>query len=60
MERPYTLRGSGTVHEIADMIHHDLAESLKFARLWRDGVYDGVQVGADHDLADGDVIELHT
>jgi ribosome-interacting GTPase 1 len=60
MERPYTLRSSGTVHDIADMIHHDLAESLTFARLWREGSYDGAHVGADLELADGDILELHT
>ncbi len=60
MERPYTLRSSGTVHDVADMIHHDLAESLAFARLWREGSYDGAHVGADLALADGDVLELHT
>jgi ribosome-interacting GTPase 1 len=60
MERPYTLRGSGTARDIADMIHHELAEALTFARLWREGSYDGAHVGADLALADGDVIELHT
>ena len=60
MERPYTLRGHGTVHEVADMIHHDIADSLKFARLWREGSYDGAHVGADLALADGDVLEIHT
>lgn len=60
MERPYTIRRGGTVHQVADLIHHDLAESLKFARVWRPGIYDGQHVGADHDLADGDVLEVHT
>ena len=60
MERPYTLRGSGTVHDIADMIHHEIAESLSFARLWREGSYEGAHVGPELALADGDVLELHT
>ncbi len=60
MERPYTIRRDGIVHEVADLIHHDLAESLKFARIWRPGTYDGQHVGADHSLMDGDVLELHT
>jgi ribosome-interacting GTPase 1 len=60
MERPYTIRRGGTVQEVADLIHHELAESLRFARVWRPGIYDGQHVGADHDLADGDVLELHT
>ena len=36
------------------------ALSLKFARIWGSGVFDGQQVGPDHELADGDVIELHS
>lgn len=60
MERPYTVHRSGTVHDVADLIHHEIAESLRFARIWRDGIYDGQHVGADLELADGDVLELHT
>jgi ribosome-interacting GTPase 1 len=60
MERPYTIRRNGTVQEVADLIHHELAESLRFARVWREGVYDGQHVGPEHGLADGDVLEIHT
>ena len=59
-DRPYTIRRGGTVHQVAELVHRELAESFKFARLWREGTYDGQHVGADHDLLDGDVVELHS
>ena len=59
LSRPYTLRRGQTVHDVAVMVHKEVAGGLKHARLWsRDGV-EGVQVGRDHRLEDGDVLELH-
>jgi ribosome-interacting GTPase 1 len=59
MGRPYTLRRGDTVLDLAHLVHRDIAGSLHFARLWGGGTFDGQQVGADHALADGDVVELH-
>lgn len=59
MGRPFTVRGQGTVREVAQLIHRGRAAELKFARLWGSGKFDGEPVGADHPLKDGDVIELH-
>jgi uncharacterized protein len=56
--RPFTLRRGQTVHDVAVLIHKELAETLTFARLWRYDV-EGRQVGRDHPLEDRDVIELH-
>lgn len=58
-ERPFTLRRGGTVADLAALIHKDLARNLRFARLWNDAA-EGRQVGRDHRLADGDIVELHT
>ncbi len=59
-ERPFTLRRGDTVEDVALLVHKDLAESLRFARLWGDsGQFDGQQVGREHPVADGDVLELH-
>jgi hypothetical protein len=57
--RPFTLRGPGTVRQVAQLVHRGRAAELKFARLWGSGKFDGEQVSADHALKDGDVIELH-
>jgi ribosome-interacting GTPase 1 len=59
MGRPYTLRKGDTVLDLAQLVHRDFARSLAFARLWGGGTFDGQQVGADHVLVDGDVVELH-
>lgn len=59
MDRPYTIRRGGIVREVAELVHRELAQSLKFARLWRAGTFDGQHVGGEHDLRDGDIVELH-
>jgi uncharacterized protein len=58
-ERPFTVRRGDTVLDVARLVHKDIAESFRFARLWGDSAFDGQQVGADHCVADGDVVELH-
>jgi ribosome-interacting GTPase 1 len=57
--RPYTVRRGNTVLDVARLVHKEIAESLRFARVWGSGQFDGQQVGADHAVADGDVVELH-
>ncbi len=54
------MKRGGTVEDFAGKIHKDFVDSLKLARIWGDGVYDGQPVGRDHVLHDGDVVELHT
>jgi uncharacterized protein len=58
-DRPFTVRRGDTVLDVARLVHKDIAESFRFARLWGSSVFDGQQVGADHVVADGDVVELH-
>lgn len=58
-DRPYTIRRGGTVKEVAEQIHRELAQKLKFARVWGQGVHDGTTVKGDHSLHDKDVVELH-
>ena len=57
---PFTLRAGSSVEEFAGLVHKDFAEQLKSARAWGAGVFDGQQVGRDHILHDGDVVELRT
>ncbi|MHC5072637.1 MAG: TGS domain-containing protein, partial [Planctomycetota bacterium] len=56
---PFFLREGETVADLASKIHRDFIETLKFARLWGEGVHDGQPVTRQHVLHDGDVIELH-
>jgi len=59
-DRPYTVFRGATVHDIAHLVHRDMAESVKFARVWGSAKFDGQQVGRDHVVADRDVLELHS
>ena len=59
LSRPYTIRRGQTVHDVAALVHKEVAGGLKHARLWGRGGAEGVQVGRDPLLEDGDVLELH-
>lgn len=59
INRPYTLFLGDTVYDAARLVHRELAESLKFAKIWGSAKFDGQQVGRDHVIGDGDVLELH-
>ena len=58
--RPFTLRAGQRVEDVARLVHQDLAQSLRYARLWGRSGFDGQHVGREHVLADGDVVELHS
>jgi ribosome-interacting GTPase 1 len=59
LAQPYTLDQGATVNDLAARIHKEIAEKLKFARIWGSGIFAGQAVQRDHVLADGDVVELH-
>ncbi len=58
-EKPFVLPSGTTVGELAREVHKDIAERLKYARVWGTNVFDGQQVHASHVLADRDIVELH-
>ena len=60
LTKPYILSLGTTVMDAARTIHKELAESIKYARLWGSDKYDGQRVERDHVLEDGDIIEIHT
>jgi ribosome-interacting GTPase 1 len=58
---PFVLLQGTTVGVASAYVHNDLVRSLKYAVLWgRSGKFEGQHVGRDHQLHDGDLIELHT
>jgi ribosome-interacting GTPase 1 len=59
MTRPFTLRRGQTVGDVARLVHKDVANALRYARLWGRSAHDGQQVGREHLVSDGDVVELH-
>jgi ribosome-interacting GTPase 1 len=58
-DQPFTLRRGSTVEDLARTIHKEIAEGLKFARVWGEHVFDGQTVQRDHALHEGDVVEIH-
>ncbi len=60
MTSPFTPPIGSTVAELAGRVHRDLEDTVKSARVWGSGAFDGQTVGRDHVLHDRDVVELHT
>jgi len=59
MQRPFVLSRGATVHDLATAVHKDIAERLRYARIWGHARFDGQQVDREHVLGDRDVVELH-
>lgn len=58
-QEPVALAPGATVTDIADLVHHGLAESFSGARIWGPSArFDGQRVGRDHAVQDGDVVEI--
>jgi uncharacterized protein len=56
---PFVLPEGSRRDDLAERIHKDFKEKLKYARLWGKSVYGGRMVQRDHVLQEGDVAELH-
>jgi len=59
MSDPYVLTKGKTILDLAEAIHKEFREKLKFARVWGTTAYGGQKVPKDYILSDGDVVELH-
>lgn len=57
--RPFVLRRGETVLDLARSIHRDFPDHLREARLWGSSRFEGQAVHKDHELEDGDIVELH-
>lgn len=60
LSRPFTLPRGSTVADLARAIHKEIAQGIKFARVWGTSAFDGQSVHEQHVLEEGDVVELHT
>jgi ribosome-interacting GTPase 1 len=58
LESPFVMKRGGTVEEFASRVHKDFLKTLKSARVWGSAAFPGQQVGRDHVLQEGDVVEL--
>lgn len=59
LQKPFTLPVGATVLDLARLIHRDLSETMKFARLWGHGRFEGQQVHKTEPLKDRDIVEIH-
>ena len=58
---PVALEPPATVLDVADTIHHELRERCTGARIWGPSArFEGQQVGREHELRDGDTVEVLT
>jgi ribosome-interacting GTPase 1 len=56
---PVALDPGATVVDVADWVHHDLGATFSGARVWGPSArFDGQKVGRDHEVHDGDVVEI--
>ncbi len=56
---PLALDPGATVAEVADWVHHDLGATFSGARVWGPSArFDGQRVGRDHEVRDGDTVEI--
>lgn len=59
MKAPFVIRQGSTVLDLAQKIHKDLANKLKFARVWGSSRFDGQSVPKDYVLQDRDIVEIN-
>jgi hypothetical protein len=58
-DEPLALHPGATVEDVADGIHHELAETFGAARVWGPSArFEGQRVGRAHVVLDGDVVEI--
>jgi len=57
---PYVVGRGSTVLDVAEKVHRDFVDNLKYARIWGEGKTDGIMVPRDFVISEGDVLELHT
>ncbi|HET9521845.1 MAG TPA: GTPase [Candidatus Limnocylindrales bacterium] len=58
-DEPLALEPGSTVAVVADRVHHELGATLSGARLWGPSArFDGQRVGRDHEVLDGDIVEI--
>ncbi len=58
-DQPYTLKAGSTVQDVVKHIHRDFVDKLRFVRLWGSSKFDGQHAPLDHQVQDGDIVEIH-
>lgn len=59
MDEPLIMREGCAVGDVCDRLHKDFRRKFRYARVWGDSAkHAGQRVGADHLLADGDLLTI--
>jgi ribosome-interacting GTPase 1 len=59
-DKPFTLKRGGTLLDVAELVHRDIAANFKYARVWGSAVLaPGTQMKGDYVVHDKDVVEIH-
>ena len=58
-DKPFTLKRGGTLLDVAELVHRDIAANFKYARVWGTAVLAGTQMKGDYVVHDKDVVEIH-
>ncbi|MCX8178442.1 MAG: TGS domain-containing protein [Candidatus Aenigmarchaeota archaeon] len=57
---PIIFKGKATVRDVVKEVHKEFLKHFRFARIWGKSVkFPGAQVGLDHQLKDGDIIQIY-
>jgi len=56
---PFVFKKGSSLMDMAEAIHKDFAQRLKYARIWGKHKYEGQKVNRSYILEDEDIIELH-
>ncbi|MBU5689785.1 MAG: TGS domain-containing protein [Candidatus Aenigmatarchaeota archaeon] len=59
-KEPIIFKENATVKDVVKEVHKDFLKHFRFARVWGKSVkFPGAQVGLDHELKDGDIIQIY-
>ena len=56
---PLAVPKNCTIGEVAKIVHKEIAQNLKFARVWGSTKFGGQRVAKDYALKQGDIIEIY-
>lgn len=59
LTQPFIFHKGATLLDMAETIHKEFKEKLKYARLWQKDNINGIRIPKDYKLQDGDIIEIH-
>lgn len=56
---PLVVPKDATVIDVAELVHKDIVQSFKYAKVWGSSKFDGQRVAKDYKVQNGDIIEFN-